>query len=181
MVMGRRRIAFLGGLLGLAMLVLSPVAADAGPVGTCQLAEGAGPLEVGIHYRVTTPSFDPGRLLGVRVELELHISANGKAEASGMVGITDGTSNTIIVVERYSRLSCADLDGDKVAGIVQVGLSLHEVRTGEPFLVVITPEQEVDSPGFYPAAIDIASADGRTRSTSLHTLFVREHNRISSR
>jgi hypothetical protein len=178
-VIGRRRIAFLFGLLalaGVATLVLSSVAGGAGPIGTCQLATETLELShIGIHTRGSGPA--------TRVELELHISANGEAEASGIANLRDGTSNTILVggPRTPAPLSCADLDGDNVAGIVQVGLSLHNVRTGESFVVVITPEQEVDSSGFYPASIEITSADGRTRAFGPVILFVREHNRLSSR
>jgi hypothetical protein len=176
MVMGRRRIAFLVGLLvlaGMATLVPSPLVASVGEADTCQLATGT--LEqslIAIHTRSGGPV--------TRIELELHISASGDAEASGTVGITNGTSNTIMVAERRSwQVSCADLDGDNLRGIVKVTGSLEDVRTREPFVVVIMLEQEVEASGFYTGVIEITSADGRTTSTPLHTLFVREHHRLS--
>jgi hypothetical protein len=90
--MGRHRAALPFGLLAIvwvATLISSPVAVGAGSNDTCQPAtEGAGLFEVGIHTRVSEP--------GTRIELELHVSADGQAEASGIVIM----ENTIAVLER---------------------------------------------------------------------------------
>jgi hypothetical protein len=65
-------------------------------------------------------------------------------------------------------VSCADLDGDDLRGIVRVELSLHDVRTMEPFVGVITPEQEVDATGRYLTTIEVRSASRQFR-TSIRT------------
>jgi hypothetical protein len=67
-------------------------------------------------------------------------------------------------------LSCADLDGDNLRGIVKVTGSLADVRTGEPLVVVITPTQEADTSGSYLTTIEITSADDTTRSHQSYLL-----------
>jgi hypothetical protein len=101
-----------------------------------------------------------------------------EARASGIVGITDGTSNTIAFAERDAQVSCADLDRDGTAGLFSVrSRSPTLAKVKESFIMVLrspsTPD--IDASSFYDTTIEIISADGRVvHEGVLHTLFVRE-------
>jgi hypothetical protein len=60
--------------------------------------------------------------------------------------IHDGTSNTVLVAERYSSsASCADVDNDGIAGLTSLQLVMRNVRTHELLPVSIVPtDGEID-------------------------------------
>lgn len=87
--------------------------------------------------------------------------------AAGSAEIGDGSSNTILVSERYVRSSCADVDGNGVAGLTLLRVPMREVRSGKRVTVLIVPNDgEIDGGGTERVTVIIGqvSAVGTARA-----------------
>jgi hypothetical protein len=94
---------------------------------------------------------------------QLHLAVHNYPGAqatrgAGTAGITDGTSNTIFVGEGPVRVSCADVDGDSVAGIASIELELRNPVSEETIVVRVAPlDGELDEDGDEPVRITIGA------------------------
>lgn len=80
--------------------------------------------------------------------------ALGGGRAKPRAGFHDGTSNTLLVGEIPPTPTCADADGDGVAGIVEIAVVVHASRpTGrESLTIVVVPAAgEIDRAGAHSA------------------------------
>ena len=89
-----------------------------------------------------------------QLALAFHSTSDGaptrprRAFVAGSAEIGDGSSNTVLVSERYARSSCADVDGNGVAGVTQLLVLMREVRSGKRVPVLIVPNDgEIDDGG----------------------------------
>jgi hypothetical protein len=78
--------------------------------------------------------------------LSLHLVARPDGGAGGMAGITDGTSNTIMVAEKVQAIACGDLNLDGFAGVTHLLLTLTDARSGAVVPLTLVPvDGEIDS------------------------------------
>lgn len=89
-----------------------------------------------------------------QMSLACHTAGDGapirprRVFAAGSAEIHDGTSNTVLVGERPPRPSCADVDGNGVAGVTRLRVVMRDARSGALVPVMIVPNDgEIDGGG----------------------------------
>ncbi len=86
--------------------------------------------------------------------------SGGSAQAHGVLQIRDGTSNTVLIAEKSpANASCADTDGDGVAGVTSLQFSVRDVHTGQLLPISIAPVAgDVDDRTRHEATVIVGSS-----------------------
>ena len=108
-----------------------------------------------------------------RTQFLLTVSSDGTARVHGVRLIPDGTpSGTVLVAENEpATATCADEDGDGVAGLTSLQFNVQDVRTGEVLPVSLTPvDGEVDESGDKELTLVIGN-DSRTGTWEVQWVF----------
>jgi phage tail-like protein len=110
---------------------------------SCQPARGQVVLEgqqVLVFYVGGTPDAP------LTIHVAVTVDALATARAGGIARITDGTSNTILISEKWQVLSCADINLDGIAGVTELVLTMQDVHGGAELPLALVPvDGEVDS------------------------------------
>jgi hypothetical protein len=85
------------------------------------------------------------------------IDSNGNEEARGFIHIRDGRERTLLLaVPDGANATCADSDGDGVAGVTRIEATFRDVESGRRLLTVLTPRDgEADERGRHAAIMRI--------------------------
>lgn len=145
------------------LLVFPPVAAN--HVGTCHFNTPSAPAGGTVHS-----SSDIAFWGNLANRGHLAVTANmlpddsATVHGSFRIGLADGVV-IFVPASTAGQATCADADGDGVAGIVSLLFEAKQVRTGELVPVSIVPTSDIDSSGTYEVALTIGSD---TRVVSMH-------------
>jgi hypothetical protein len=82
--------------------------------------------------------------------------AAGTVDGILLLHVEDGGAPERLMPDSLLNISCSDIDGDGVAGIVQVDVALLSRETVERFVVTIVPESEVEETGRITTAIRVS-------------------------
>ncbi len=107
------------------------------------MLKNAWPSSVGIH------------LVGV-VDADGALNIYGTLTMNG-TSVDDGTSNTVLIGEAPPRVSCADTDGDGVAGITALELVGRDPQSGEELLVFFLGGRDLDERGDYSVWVRVGN------------------------
>ena len=142
-----------------AALAIAPVAplfsvreARADHDGTCHPPGGGNLYNVYITVGFFAPRSDASLTLSL-----------GRGRSKPRARIRDGTSNTFLVGEKPPTPTCADRDGDGVAGLVEIEVVVYAGRPPARealTIVVVSTAGEVDTPGWHPATAYVPDGDG---------------------
>src|SRR5262245_18643284 len=83
------------------------------------------------------------------MHVAVNIDRDGVAQARGAAVIKDGLSNTVLIAEKHpTTASCADTNGNGVAGLTSLQFVMRDVHSGELVPVSIIPASgEIDKSG----------------------------------
>jgi hypothetical protein len=83
------------------------------------------------------------------------IDISGIAKAHGVAAFrTQDGSEVFSVDSEGASASCADRNGNRIAGLTGLEVELVDVRSGDTILAVILPDDgEIDESGWHPATI----------------------------
>ena len=118
----------------------------------------------------------PTKSSGSALRFTVRVSATGRARTTGVIRLEDDTGRRILVAEPGgTQASCADVDGDGVAGLVRLSAVFRDVETGTPFDVVLVPTgSDLGVSGVHELILQVG-ADAPT--TGAGFVRVRHHRR----
>ena len=162
-------------VIGCTVVLASVLTAAAARAQTVDACDSQGPRRGGWILDVTYRSHGAAVNNIKQLTLVAHYLPSQGNEALvfflGGVPVADGTSNTFLAAEKHVRPSCADLDGDGLAGIVSVQFVLRDVRTGELVTGLIVPNDgELDDNG--EESVTIVIGDVTVTGTTHSRFFV---------
>jgi hypothetical protein len=151
-------------LVGLLSSAVSAEARDAGSCAPAAQAVRRGGWVLDASYGPSvTPSASEVEYVTTQVS-HMATTSGFVTQATGTAQIRDGTSNTLMIAERWpALLSCDDVNLDGIAGIAMVQFSLRNALNGAIVPVAIVPlDGELDSAGEEAVTISIGGriADG---------------------
>jgi hypothetical protein len=100
-----------------------------------------------------------GALQAGSYSIHVNLDSFGNAQAHGTVHIPEGTAPQVLIAQpQGTRASCADTDGDGIAGLTSLELLVRNVRSGELVPVVVVPDRgEIDEPGWHAITVRISN------------------------
>jgi hypothetical protein len=82
----------------------------------------------------------PNKVENSALRFTVKVSATGRARTTGVIRLEDDSGRRILVAEPGgTQASCANVDGDGVAGLVRLSAVFRDVETGTLFDVVLVP------------------------------------------
>lgn len=101
----------------------------------------------------------PNKVENSALRFTVRVGATGTARATGVIRLEDDAGRRILVAEPGgTQASCADTDGDGVAGLVRLSAGFRDVETGTRFDVVLVPTgPDIGVSGVYELILQVGA------------------------
>lgn len=113
-------------------------------------------------------SFSFGAAAQPGLVARVHVDREGGADARGVaVSGEERSTGALVALPGGTQASCADADGDGVAGITAFTIEFGQPRGDARLLATVVPDRgEIDEGGWHPVAIGFGdtTVSGRVRA-----------------